>query len=76
MATDTRTNRVAHILALMKHGDDAFNRRDKTGMNAALHPEMVAHITGNAEPIHGRDAHAAAMVDVRIRQLVEEQRDD
>jgi hypothetical protein len=55
------TDRVAHILALMKHGDDAFNRRDRAGMDATHHPEMVAHITGSPEPIHGREAHAAAM---------------
>lgn len=62
MATgNPNTDRVAHILALMKHGDDAFNRRDKAAMDAAHHPEMVAHITGNAEPLHGREAHAAAM---------------
>jgi ketosteroid isomerase-like protein len=62
MATDPHTNdRVAHILELMKQGDDAFNRRDKAAMAAAHHPEMVAHITGNAQPIRGRDAHAAAM---------------
>jgi ketosteroid isomerase-like protein len=62
MAHDTHTtDRIAHILGLMKQGDDAFNRRDKAAMDAAHHPEMVAHITGNAEPIHGRDAHAAAM---------------
>jgi hypothetical protein len=60
MATDPHTtDRVAPILALMKHGDDALNRRDKAAMDAANHP--VAHITGNTEPIHGRDAHAAAM---------------
>lgn len=45
------TERVSHILALMKQGDDASNRRDKAGMNAAHHPEMIAHITGNSEPI-------------------------
>lgn len=62
MDTDTHTaDRVSHILALMKRGDDAFNRRDRAAMDAAHHPEMVAHITGSAEPIHGRDAHAAAM---------------
>lgn len=60
MATDT-PDRVSHILALMKHGDAAFNRRDTDGMDAAHHPAMVAHITGNAEPIRGRAAHAAAM---------------
>jgi hypothetical protein len=62
VATETpTTDRVAHILTLMKRGDDAFNRRDRAGMDAAHHPQMVAHITGNAEPIRGRDAHAAAM---------------
>jgi len=62
MATKTdTTDRVAHILALMKHGDDAFNRRDRAAMDAAHHPEMVAHITGSPDPIHGREAHAAAM---------------
>jgi hypothetical protein len=62
MANDTPTaDRITHILALIKQGDDAFNRRDKAAMDAAHHPEMVAHITGNAEPIHGRAAHAAAM---------------
>lgn len=29
--------------------------------SAALGPDMVAYITGNAEPIYGREAHAAAM---------------
>ncbi|MGI8713169.1 MAG: ester cyclase [Solirubrobacteraceae bacterium] len=45
----------------MKQGDDAFNRRDRSAMNATHHPDMIAHITGSAEPIYGRDAHAAAM---------------
>lgn len=53
--------RVAHHLSLMKDGDDAFNRRDVPAMNAAHHPDMVAHVTGSPEPIRGRDAHAAAM---------------
>jgi hypothetical protein len=62
MATDTdATDRVPHILSLMKQGDDAFNRRDKAAMDAAHHRNMVAHITGNAEAILGREAHAAAM---------------
>jgi hypothetical protein len=60
MATETdATDRVAHILELMKQGDDAFNRRDRAAMDAVHHPGMVAHITGNAEPLHGRDVHAA-----------------
>ena len=62
MAQDLHsTDRVAHNLELMKQGDDAFNRRDRAAMDAAHHPEMVAHITGNAEPLHGREAHAEAM---------------
>lgn len=62
MATETRTpDRVAYCLELMKKGDDAFNRRDKAAMDAAHHLDMVAHIMGSTEPIHGRHAHAAAM---------------
>lgn len=55
------TDRTAHLLALMKAGDDAFNARDIAAMDAVHHPEMVAHVTGNAEPLYGRAAHAAAM---------------
>lgn len=62
MATPTDlSTRVAHHLSLMKEGDDAFNRRDVAAMNAAHHPDMIAHVTGSTEPIRGRDAHAAAM---------------
>ncbi len=62
MATTTHdTSRTAHLLALMKQGDDAFNARDAAGMDAVHHPNMIAHVTGNAEPVHGRSAHAAAM---------------
>lgn len=62
MATDSSTSdRVAHVLKRMKAGDDAFNRRDRAGMDAVHHPDMVAHITGSTEPVRGRDAHAAAM---------------
>ncbi len=59
--TTHNTNRTAHLLALMKQGDDAFNARDFAAMDAVHHPDMIAHITGNAEPIYGRAAHAAAM---------------
>ena len=55
------TSRTAHLLALMKKGDDAFNARDVAGMDAVHHPNMIAFVTGNAEPIYGRAAHAAAM---------------
>jgi len=61
--TDTTgsTDRTAHLLALMKQGDDAFNARDVAGMDAVHHPDMIAYVTGNAEPLYGRAAHAAAM---------------
>ena len=62
MATPTHpSNRVAHVLRLMKEGDDTFNAQDFAAMNAAHHPDMVAHVTGNDKPIYGRAAHAAAM---------------
>jgi hypothetical protein len=30
-------------------------------MKAVHHPDMIAHITGSADPIYGRVAHAAAI---------------
>jgi hypothetical protein len=60
-ATPPDTGRTAHLLELMKTGDDAFNSRDFTAMDAVHHPDMIAHVTGNAEPLYGRAAHAAAM---------------
>lgn len=54
-------HRTAHLLALMKKGDDAFNARDFAAVDAVHHPDMVAFITGNAQPIYGRVAHAAAV---------------
>ena len=54
-------NRTAHLLALMKNGDDAFNARDFAAVDAIHHPDMIAYITGKAQPIYGRVAHAAAM---------------
>jgi ketosteroid isomerase-like protein len=60
MATTTHSiSDTAHLLELMKEGDDAFNSRDVAAMNAIHHPDMVAHVTGSAEPIYGRAAHAA-----------------
>jgi hypothetical protein len=62
MATSApRITRTAHLLDLMKQGDDAFNTRDFAAMDAIHHPEMIAHVTGSAEPIYGRAAHAEAM---------------
>ena len=62
MATTTEdTSRTAHLLELMTKGDDAFNARDWEAVDAVHHPDMVAHITGLAEPIYGGEAHSAAM---------------
>jgi SnoaL-like polyketide cyclase len=62
MSTATHgTSRTAHLLALMKQGDDAFNARDYAAVDAVHHPDMVAYIPGLAEPVYGRVAHAAAM---------------
>ncbi len=59
--TTDNTTRTARLLALMKKGDDAFNARDFAAVDAVHHPNMVAHITGNPQPIYGSVAHAAAM---------------
>jgi hypothetical protein len=53
--------RTAHLLALMKKGDDAFNARDFAAVDTVHDPKMVAHITGNAQPIYGSVKHAEAM---------------
>ena len=60
-ATIDNTTRTVHLLSLMKKGDDAFNARDFAAVDAVHHPDMVAHITGNAQPIYGSVKHAAAM---------------
>jgi hypothetical protein len=60
-STPHDVSRTTHLLALMKKGDDGFNARDFAAMNAVHHPDMIAHVTGNAEPLYGREAHAAAM---------------
>jgi hypothetical protein len=59
--TTDGTSRTARLLALMKKGDDAFNARDFAAVDEVHHPSMVAHITGLAESVYGREAHAAAM---------------
>ena len=61
MATTADTTRTAQLIALMTKGDDAFNARDFGAIDAVHHPDMVAYITGLAEPVYGREAHAAAM---------------
>lgn len=64
MASHTQTDRVAHNLELMRKGDDAFNRQDVAGMDAAHHADLVAYIMGSSEPILGQAAHAEAMKDL------------
>jgi SnoaL-like polyketide cyclase len=54
-------SRTARLLALMKKGDDAFNARDFAAVDAVHHPDMIAYITGLAEPVYGKEAHAAAI---------------
>src|SRR3979411_791198 len=56
--TDSRTTR---LLALMKKGDDAFNDRDFATVDQVPPRDMIAYITGLAEPVYGKQAHAAAM---------------
>jgi hypothetical protein len=60
MAT-TIEERTAHLLELMTKGDELFNARDFEALDAVHHPDMIAHVTGSAEPIYGRKAHAVAM---------------
>src|SRR6202171_2442363 len=62
----TDTSRTGHLLELMKKGDDAFNSRDVAAMNAAHHPDIIAHVMGIPDPILGRVAHAA-MIQQMIR---------
>jgi SnoaL-like polyketide cyclase len=62
MASTTQViNRTAHLLALMKKGDGAFNARDFAMLDQIHHPDMIAFITGSAQPIYGRTAHTVAM---------------
>ena len=62
MDTTTHTaSRTAHLLELMTKSDEAFNARDFEAVDAVHHPNMIAFITGLAEPVYGREAHAAAL---------------
>jgi len=62
MTTTTETtSRTARLLALMKKGDAAFNARDFATVDTVHHPDMIAYITGLAEPVYGKEAHAIAM---------------
>jgi SnoaL-like polyketide cyclase len=57
----TTAERTARLLELMTKGDDLFNARDFDALDTVHHPDMIAYVTGSAEPIYGRQAHAAAM---------------
>ena len=61
MPTTGTSSRTTHLLALMKKGDDAFNARDFAAVVEVHHPDMIAYIPGLAEPVYGKEAHAAAM---------------
>ena len=62
MAAETaNTSRTEHLLALMTKGDDLFNARDWQALDDVHHRDMIAYVTGSAEPIYGRAAHGAAM---------------
>src|SRR3977135_4078585 len=61
MPTTDTPGRTARLLSLMKKGDDAFNARDFAAVDEVHHPDMVAYIPGLAEPVYGKEAHAAAM---------------
>jgi hypothetical protein len=59
--TIENTSRTAHVIELMTKGDNAFNARDWDTVDTVHHPDMVAYVTGLAEPIYGSKAHSAAM---------------
>jgi hypothetical protein len=58
MNTIETTSRTAHLLELMKKGDDAFNARDTATLDIIHHPDMIAFVPGEAQPIYGRAAHS------------------
>lgn len=67
MTTTTETSsRTTRLLGLMTNGDNLFNARNWQDLEDVHHPDMIAYMTGSADPIYGREAHGAAM-----RQLVE-----
>jgi hypothetical protein len=45
----------------MTHGDNLFNARDWQALDEVHHPDMIAYMTGLADPIYGRKAHGEAM---------------
>lgn len=57
----TTTARTEHLLALMSKGDDLFNARDFAALAEVHHSDMIAYVTGSAQPLYGREAHSTAM---------------
>ena len=55
MATATRTSGTERLLALMTKGDDLFNARDWQALDDVHHSDMIAYVTGSAQPIYGRE---------------------
>lgn len=60
----TTAVRTEHLLARMTDGDNMFNARDFTGLDEVHDADMIAYITGLAQPIYGREAHSKAMEDL------------
>ncbi len=60
----TTTARTEHLLARMTWGDNLFNARDFTRLDEVHGPDMIAYMTGLAQPIYGREAHSNAMKDL------------
>ncbi len=60
----TTTTRTEHLLARMTWGDNLFNDRDFTRLDEVHSPDMIAYMTGMAQPIYGREAHSKAMKDL------------
>ena len=64
--TTETSSRTTRLFELMTNGDNLFNARNWQELEDVHHPDMIAYMTGSADPIYGREAHGAAM-----RQLVE-----
>ena len=53
------TRRLTHSTPsrAVEKGDNVFNSRDFATVDTVHHPNMIAYITGLAEPIYGSEAH-------------------
>jgi len=64
----TNTSRTAHLLELMKKGDDAFNSRDVAAMNAAHHPDITLTSCGPYDKERERFSYGLSLPLLRIKQ--------